>query len=58
MSGSLKTGGQMVQGGTEPADGYTFFHENGNADHHLGTGFIVHKGIASTVKSVGCHIYY
>jgi hypothetical protein len=27
------------KGGTEPAGDYTFFYGNGNADHHLGTGF-------------------
>jgi hypothetical protein len=26
---------------------------NGNADHHLGTSFFVHKGIISEVKGVG-----
>jgi hypothetical protein len=27
------------KGGTEPADDYTCFYGNGNADHHLGTRF-------------------
>jgi hypothetical protein len=27
------------KGGTEPAGDYTLFYGNGNADHHLGTGF-------------------
>jgi exonuclease III len=40
------------KGGTEPAGDYTFFYENGNADHHLGTGFFVHKRIISGVKRV------
>jgi exonuclease III len=40
------------KGGTEPAGNYTFFYENGNADHHLGTGFLVHKRIISAVKRV------
>jgi hypothetical protein len=40
------------KGGTEPADNYTFFYGNRNADHHLGTGFFIHKGVISTVKRV------
>jgi hypothetical protein len=28
-------------GGSQPADDY--FYENGNANHHLGIGFFVHK---------------
>jgi exonuclease III len=67
-SGSLKTvsgelakckldlvGVQEVRwdkGGTEPAGDYTFFYGNGNADHHLGTAFFVHKTIISAVKRV------
>jgi hypothetical protein len=31
------------KGDTEPAGDYTFFYGNGNADHHLGTGFFVHQ---------------
>lgn len=38
--------------GTEPADDYTFFYGNGNDNHHLGTGSLVHKGIISEVKRV------
>jgi hypothetical protein len=76
-SGSLKTlsrklakykldlvGVQEVRwdkGGTKLAGDYTFFYGNGNADHHLGTGFFVHKRIISAVKRVEfvsdrCHI--
>jgi hypothetical protein len=59
-SGSLKTvsrqlaeykldlvGVQEVRwdkGGTEPADDFTFLYRNGNADHHLGTGFFCTEG--------------
>jgi hypothetical protein len=32
------------KGGTESAGNYTFSYGNGNADHHLGTGFFVHRG--------------
>jgi hypothetical protein len=37
----------------QPADNYTFFHGNGNANR-LGTGLFsfVHKGIMSAVKRV------
>jgi hypothetical protein len=40
--------------GPEPAVEYTFFYGNGNADHHLGTGFFVHKRLISAVKRVVC----
>jgi hypothetical protein len=33
------------KGGTEPAGGNMFFCGNGNANHHLETGFFIHKGI-------------
>jgi hypothetical protein len=39
-------------GGSQPADDYTFWYGNGYANHDLGTGFFVHKGITSAVKRV------
>jgi hypothetical protein len=43
---------RWVEGDSQPADNYIFFHGNGKANHHLGTGFFVHKGIVSTIKRV------
>jgi hypothetical protein len=40
------------KGSTEPAGDYIFFYGNWNADHHLGTGFFVHKRIILAVKKV------
>jgi exonuclease III len=40
------------KGGTERAEVYTFFYGQGNGDHQLGTGFIVHKRILSAVRRV------
>jgi hypothetical protein len=31
---------------------YIFFYENGDTEHHLGTGFSVYKGILPAVKRV------
>jgi hypothetical protein len=45
-------GGQMGRGGSQPAHDYTFLYGNGSANHHLGTGFFIHKGIISAVKRV------
>jgi hypothetical protein len=39
-------------GGSEPAGEYTFFYGKGNENLELGTGFFVHKRIASAVKRV------
>jgi len=41
-----------MEGGSQPRDDYTFVCENGNANHYLGTGFFIHKGIVSAVKRV------
>jgi exonuclease III len=38
--------------GTEWAEDYTFFYGQGNGDHQLGTGFFIHKRIASAVRRV------
>jgi hypothetical protein len=43
---------RWVEGGSQPADDYTFFCENVNANHHLGTGFFIHKVIITAVKKV------
>jgi hypothetical protein len=40
------------EGGTEPAGDYVFFYGNGNENHELGTGDLVHKGIISAIKSL------
>jgi exonuclease III len=39
-------------GGTKPAGEYTFFYGKGNENYELGTGFYVHRRIASAVKRV------
>jgi exonuclease III len=38
--------------GIERAEEYTFFYGQGNGDHQLGTGFLVHKRIVSAVRRV------
>jgi len=38
--------------GSEPADDYTLFYENGNDIHHLQTSFFIHQAIRSAVKMV------
>lgn len=40
---------RLDKGGTGPADDCTWLYVNGNADHHLGAGFIIHK---ETMQSV------
>jgi hypothetical protein len=37
--------------GNEPADRYTFFYRNVDANHHFRTGVFVCKGIRSAVKT-------
>jgi len=39
-------------GGSEPTDDYAIFYGNENANHHLGTGFFVRKGIISAAERV------
>jgi hypothetical protein len=40
------------KGGTERAVDCTFFYGQGNGDYQLGTGFFVHKRMASAVRRV------
>jgi exonuclease III len=47
--------------GTVRARDYTFFYGKGQENHQLGTGFVVHQTVVSTIKreefvSAGCHI--
>jgi hypothetical protein len=37
---------------TEWAQDYTFFYGQGNGDHHLGAGFLIHKRIVSVVRKL------
>jgi hypothetical protein len=39
---------------TESPGNYTFYYDNGNENNELGTGFLLHIGIMSTVKRVQC----
>jgi hypothetical protein len=43
---------RWVECGIQPAEYFTFSFENGKANHHLGTGFFVYKGIRSGIKGV------
>jgi hypothetical protein len=45
-------GVRREKGGTERAEGYTFFYGQGNGDHRLGTDFLVHKVLVSAVRRV------
>jgi hypothetical protein len=40
------------KGDSEPADVYTHFSGNGNANHYLGIGFFIHQGIRSIIRGV------
>jgi len=35
--------------GTDPACSFKLFYIKGNDNHHIGTGFFIHKGITSAV---------
>jgi hypothetical protein len=48
---------RWVNNGSEPADDYTVFYGNGNANHNLGLGIFIHKGIISAVKREEIIIY-
>jgi hypothetical protein len=37
---------------SQPTNNYTIFYGNGSANHHLGTGFITHKGIKLAFKRI------
>jgi len=43
---------RKVQGGGHPAYDHTAFCANGNAGHHLGTGFFIHNGIILEVERI------
>jgi hypothetical protein len=43
---------RWVEGGSQPADDYTFFYGNWNANHQLGTGLFIHQEITLAVKKV------
>jgi hypothetical protein len=45
-------GGRWEKGGTERAEGYTFFCGEGNEDDQLGTGFFIYRRIVSAVSRV------
>jgi exonuclease III len=38
--------------GSQPADDYTFFHGNGNSNHHSGSGILLQKSIIAAVERV------
>jgi hypothetical protein len=44
--------GQWCQSVSQPADDYTFFCGNRNANHHLETGFLTHQGTRLSVTRV------
>jgi hypothetical protein len=49
-----------VEGGSQPADDYTYFCGKGNANHCLGTGIFVHQEIRSPtrVEFIGGRMLY
>jgi len=43
---------RWVDGGDQPADNYKLFHENGNANHQLGTCFLYTRESCQQLKRV------
>jgi hypothetical protein len=43
---------KLERGSSELAGDYTFFYENWNNSHELGTGFFVHKEILPVAERV------
>jgi len=44
-----------VEDGSQPAENCTYLYGKENADHHIGTGFFIHKEIISAIKM--CRIF-
>jgi hypothetical protein len=42
----------MDEGGSQPPVDYTFSYGNGNCNHHLGAGLVVHKEMTPAVNRI------